>query len=93
MNAMMPIAVQLIEKTSIFSESWAPAMGPSGADCGDGWQIYHAFRARSPDAPKNVLGETPEKKNPALSRRAEEPKGWPGHAPSGFPGPLPRKGS
>jgi hypothetical protein len=28
--------------------------------------------ARLTDAPRNESGETPEKKNPALSRRAEE---------------------
>jgi hypothetical protein len=32
----------------------------------------------------NLLGEIPGKKNPALSRRAEETPNLPGHAPSGL---------
>jgi hypothetical protein len=38
-NTIIPITDQLIEKTSTLSDSWAPAIGPSGADCGDEWQI------------------------------------------------------
>src|ERR1700730_7842807 len=46
MNATPPNASQLNEKTRTFLDSWAPAIGPSGADCRDGWQIYHrALRA------------------------------------------------
>jgi hypothetical protein len=72
MNTIRPNACQLIEKRSVFSDSWGSAIGPSRTDYGDRWQIYHGdFPASLPEAPECV-GRSPEKKNPALSRREEE---------------------
>ncbi|MGH6851563.1 MAG: hypothetical protein ACREDD_14155, partial [Methylocella sp.] len=47
----MPIARQVIENLNAFSESGAPAIGPSGANWSQAWQIYHhefrpAYRMR-----------------------------------------------
>ena len=84
-NAIRPNADQLIETESIFLDSWTSAIGQL--------QQIVAKRGKSvtPDsglfecAQKCVGAGPPKRKNPALSRRAEEtPKAGPGHAPSGL---------
>ena len=67
-NAIRPNADQLIGKTRPFSDSWAPAREPSGADCGDEWQICHGdFRPAHRMCPEGVDGL--RKEAPAFSRR------------------------
>jgi hypothetical protein len=73
MNAIRPNADQHTENKSVSLDSRTPATGPNGADCGEAWQIYHAgFRPACRMRPEMWWRENPEKKDPALSRRAAE---------------------
>jgi hypothetical protein len=74
----------LLKREAYFQIHGLRRSGPSRTDYGDGWQIYHGdFPASLPEAP-GMCWANPEKKNPALSRREEEPNGWRCHAPSGL---------
>jgi hypothetical protein len=73
-NAIRQNADQLIENKSISLDSRAPAIGQAKQIVATGGKFITAISRPLTGSPRNVLGEPPEKKIPALRARRRKPK-------------------